>query len=167
MVDDSDLDKLPFLGCIVKETFRMHPPIPTLLYEAAKDCELGINSVPRGSQIIINVWAINRHREAWKDGDTFRPMRFMPGEGDVAGRDLKGVSFEFLPFGSGRRSCPAQGLGHHAVQLAIAYLAHGFSWKLPDGMSPIELDMGDIAGMTGPRAVRFYAVPTSRLNCSF
>ncbi|VAH56005.1 unnamed protein product [Triticum turgidum subsp. durum] len=166
MVDDSDLDKLPFLGCIVKETFRMHPPIPTLLHAAAKNCVLGGYSVPKGSRIIINMWAINRYPEAWKDGDAFRPTRFMPGEGDAVGQDLKGGSFEFLPFGSGRRSCPAQGFGHHAVQLAVAYLAHGFNWELPDGMSPAELDMGDMPGITGPRAAHLYAVPTSRLNCT-
>jgi ferulate-5-hydroxylase len=32
-------------------------------------------------------------------------------------------------------------------------------------MKPSELDMGDIFGLTAPRATRLYAVPTPRLNC--
>ncbi|KAM0851315.1 hypothetical protein ACQ4PT_052503 [Festuca glaucescens] len=126
-VDDSDLDKLPFLKCVVKEALRMHPPIPVLLHEAAKDCVVGGYSVPRGSRVLVNAWAINRDCDAWKDADTFRPSRFMPGEGEAAGLDLKGGCYEFVPFGSGRRSCPAQGLGQHAVELAVAQLAHAGS----------------------------------------
>ncbi|XP_047084369.1 cytochrome P450 84A1-like [Lolium rigidum] len=164
-VDESDLDKLPFLKCVVKEALRMHPPIPVLLHEAAKDCVVDGYSVPRGSRVLVNAWAINRDNNAWKDADTFRPSRFMPGEGEAAGLDLKGGCYEFVPFGSGRRSCPAQGLGQHAVEFAVAQLVHGFKWELPDGMKPSELDMRDTFGLTTPRATRLYAVPTPRLTC--
>jgi len=161
---ESDLDRLPFLRCVVKETLRLHPPIPVLLHETAEDCVVGGYSVPRGSRVMVNVWAIGRDRGSWKDADAFRPSRFAPG-GDAAGLDFKGGCFEFLPFGSGRRSCPGMGLGLYALELAVAQLAHGFSWSLPDGMKPSELDMGDIFGLTAPRATRLYAVPTPRLNC--
>ncbi|KAJ1294854.1 hypothetical protein BS78_01G178400 [Paspalum vaginatum] len=163
-VNESDLDKLPFLKCVVKETLRLHPPIPLLLHETAEDCVVGGYAVPRRSRVMINVWAIGRDRASWKDADAFRPARFAP-EGDAAGLDFKGGCFEFLPFGSGRRSCPGMALGLYALELAVAQLAHGFNWSLPDGMKPSELDMSDIFGLTAPRATRLYAVPTPRLNC--
>jgi ferulate-5-hydroxylase len=165
-VDESDLDKLPFLRCVVKETFRMHPPIPMHLHGTTRDCVLGGYSVPGGSRVLINAWAIGRVGEAWKDADAFRPSRFMPGEGEAARLDLKGGCYEFLPFGAGRRSCPAQGLGPYAVEFAVATLAHGFDWELPDGMSPAELDMDDLFGVTVSRAKRLLAVPTPRLAFS-
>ncbi|WVZ59575.1 hypothetical protein U9M48_009696 [Paspalum notatum var. saurae] len=163
-VSESDLDKLPFLKCVVKETLRLHPPIPLLLHETAEDCVVGGYAVPKRSRIMINVWAIGRDRASWKDADAFRPARFAPG-GDAAGLDFKGGCFEFLPFGSGRRSCPGMALGLYALELAVAQLAHGFNWSLPDGMKPSELDMSDIFGLTAPRATRLYAVPTPRLKC--
>ncbi|KAK3153036.1 hypothetical protein QOZ80_2BG0166800 [Eleusine coracana subsp. coracana] len=163
-VNESDLDKLPFLKCVVKETLRLHPPIPLLLHETAEDCVVGGYSVPRGSRVMINVWAIGRDAGSWKDADAFRPARFAP-EGEAHGLDFKGGCFEFLPFGSGRRSCPGTALGLYALELAVAQLAHGFNWALPDGMKPSELDMSDIFGLTAPRATRLYAVPTPRLNC--
>jgi ferulate-5-hydroxylase len=163
-VNESDLDKLPFLKCVVKDTLRLHPPIPLLLHETAEDCVVGGYSVPKGSRVMINVWAIGRDHVSWKDADTFRPARFLP-EGEAAGLDFKGGCFEFLPFGSGRRSCPGTALGLYALELAVAQLVHGFNWALPDGMKPSELDMGDIFGLTAPRATRLYAVPTPRLHC--
>ncbi|KAM0923101.1 hypothetical protein ACQ4PT_005756 [Festuca glaucescens] len=166
IVDESDLDKLLFLKCVVKETFRMHPPIPMHLHGTTKDCVLGGYSVPSGSRVLINAWAIGRDGEVWKDVDAFWPSRFMPGEGEAARLDLKGGCYEFLPFGAGRRSCPAQGLGPYAVEFAVATLAHGFQWELPDGMNPAELDMGDLFGVTVSRAKRLCAVPKPRLTCS-
>ncbi|VAI89408.1 unnamed protein product [Triticum turgidum subsp. durum] len=164
IVDELDLGKLPFLKCVIKEMLQMHPPIPIHLHGNTKDCVLGGYSVPSGSRVFINAWAINRDGEAWKNPDTFRPSRFMPDE-EATGLDLKGGCYELLSFGSGRRSCPAQGLGQHAVEFAIAQLVHGFNWKLPGDMKPTELDMSDMNGVTVSRATRLYAVPTPRLTC--
>lgn len=163
-VHETDLDKLPFLKCVVKETLRLHPPIPLLLHETAEDSVVAGYQIPKRSRIMINVFAIGRDKSAWKDANTFRPSRFGV-TGDSAGKDFKGNNFEFLPFGSGRRSCPGMQLGLYSLELAVAQLVHCFNWNLPDGMKPGELDMSDVFGLTAPRAVRLSAVPTPRLSC--
>ncbi|CAN6311060.1 unnamed protein product [Urochloa humidicola] len=166
-VEDSDLDNLPFLRCVVKETLRLHPPIPLLLHETAEDCVLGGGrySVPRGSRVMVNVWALGRDPAAWEDAAAFRPARFAPG-GDATGLDVKGGGgFQYLPYGSGRRACPGMALGQYALELAVAQLAHGFHWALPEGVEASELDMDDVFGLAAPRATRFRAVATPRLTC--
>jgi ferulate-5-hydroxylase len=163
-VSESDLGSLPFLSCVVKVTLRILPPIPLLLHATAKDCVVGGYSVPRGSQVTVNVWAIGRDLRTWKDPDVFRPSRFAAQDGDACGLDLNGSCFEFLPFGSGRRSCPGMALGLHALELAVAQLAHGFHWALPSGMKPSDLDVGDVFGLSAPSAARLYAVPSPRLT---
>ncbi|CAA6663326.1 unnamed protein product [Spirodela intermedia] len=151
-ISEGDLDKLPYLRCCIKETLRLHPPIPLLLHETAEDCEVSGYWVP----------ARTRDKSAWKDADSFIPSRFAD---DPSAPDFKGNCFEFIPFGSGRRSCPGMQLGLYGLELAVAQLLHCFAWELPGGMKPSELDMTDVFGLTAPKAVRLSAVPTPRLAC--
>lgn len=37
-IEESDMATLPYLGCIIKETFRMYPAGPLLPHESSKDC---------------------------------------------------------------------------------------------------------------------------------
>ncbi|KAK4788164.1 hypothetical protein SAY86_019483 [Trapa natans] len=161
-VEESDLDKLNFLHCALKETLRLHPPIPLLLHETARATTVGPYSIPAKTRVMINAYAIGRDPGSWEDPNTFRPSRFMDIE---SAPDFKGSNFEFIPFGSGRRSCPGMQLGLYALDLAVAHLLHCFTWELPDGMKPSEMDMTDMFGLTAPRSTRLVAVPTPRLLC--
>ncbi|KAL0788950.1 hypothetical protein Bca101_005196 [Brassica carinata] len=160
-VDDTHLEQLTFLKCTLKETMRLHPPIPLILHEAIEDTKLQGFFVPKGSRLMINAFAIARDPKLWVDPEAFRPSRFMePGM-----PDFMGTNFEFIPFGAGRRSCPGMQLGLYAMEVAVANIIHCFTWKLPDGMKPSELDMSDVMGLTAPRATRLIAVPDTRLIC--
>lgn len=160
-VEESDLEKLTYLRCALKETLRLHPPIPLLLHETADDAEVSGYFVPKKSRVMINAWAIGRDPNSWEQPDTFKPSRFLK-EGVP---DFKGNNFEFIPFGSGRRSCPGMQLGLYALEQSVAHLLHCFTWELPEGMKPSEMDMSDVFGLTAPRASRLVAVPTKRVVC--
>ncbi|KAL9147855.1 hypothetical protein ABFS82_12G003000 [Erythranthe guttata] len=160
-VEEPDLEKLTYLRCCLKEVLRLHPPIPLLLHETAEDATVSGYHIPAKSRVMINAWAIGRDESAWEDADEFKPSRFL--RDGVP--DFKGGNFEFIPFGSGRRSCPGMQLGLYALETAVAHLLHCFTWELPDGMKPIDLDMSDLFGLTAPRAERLVAVPTPRLLC--
>ncbi|RZC66540.1 hypothetical protein C5167_010230 [Papaver somniferum] len=160
-IQESDLEKLTYLKCCIKETLRLHPPIPLLLHENSQETEIGGYTIPARSRVTINVYAIGRDQDAWVDADTFKPSRFL----NEGAADFKGSNFEFLPFGSGRRSCPGMQLGLYGLELTVAHLLHCFSWNLPNGMKPSEMNMNDMFGLTAPREVRLVAVPSTRLNC--
>ncbi|CAN4109865.1 unnamed protein product [Withania somnifera] len=149
------------VGLDRKKTLRLHPPIPLLIHESAEDATINGLYIPAKSRVIVNAWAIGRDKNSWEDPQDFKPARFLK-EG-VA--DFKGGNFEFLPFGSGRRSCPGMQLGLYAFEMTLAHLLHSFNWELPDGMKPSDVDMDDIVGLTAPKATRLVAVPTPRLFC--
>ncbi|XP_021833401.1 cytochrome P450 CYP736A12-like [Prunus avium] len=160
MVEESDLEKLDYLGMVVKETLRLHPVAPLLVPHAAtEDCTVNGYHIPKKSRVIINAWAIGRDPSAWTDAEEFIPERF---EGSDV--DVRGNHYQLIPFGSGRRRCPGIQLGLTVVQLMLAQLVHCFDWELPNNMLPEELDMSEAFGITMARAKRLIAIPSYRLH---
>ena len=93
----------------------------------------------------FNAWAIGRDPESWKNPDVFEQKRFMGSRSIV---DFKGQHFELIPFGAGRRSCPAITFGTASIELALAQLLHSFYWELPPGVTAKYLDMKEAFGIT-------------------
>ncbi|KAL5715875.1 unspecific monooxygenase [Ranunculus cassubicifolius] len=154
-IEESDIDNLHYLQAIIKETFRLHPPVPFLIpHRAVTDVEMCGFIVPKNTQVLINVWTMGRDPETWEDPITFRPERFLNSSMDFKGRD-----FELIPFGAGRRICPGLPLAHRMVTLMLASLLHVFDWKLEGGMKPEDIDMEGKFGITLQKAIPLKAVP--------
>ena len=164
LVSDSDLTNLPFLVAVVKEVFRLHPSTPLSLPRmATESCDIGGYHIPKGTTLLVNVWAISRDPNTWHDPLEFRPERFLPG-GDHAGADVKGTDFDIIPFGAGRRICAGLSLGLRMVQFLTATLVHAFDWELPPGETAEKLDMEEAYGLTLQRAVPLRVRPLPRLD---
>ncbi|KAK9118907.1 hypothetical protein Scep_017000 [Stephania cephalantha] len=162
LVSDSDLSRLTYFQAIMKETFRLHPSTPLSIPHMSREtCEVNGYSIPKGSTLLVNVWAIARDPSIWSDPLEFRPERFLPG-GAQANVDVKGNDFELIPFGAGRRICAGMSLGIRMIQLVVATLVHGFDWALPDSHSPEKLNMEETFGLTLQRAEPLMVRPRAR-----
>ncbi|KAJ9568499.1 hypothetical protein OSB04_004465 [Centaurea solstitialis] len=163
LISELDLTRLTFLEAVVKETFRLHPSTPLSLPRVASEsCEVDGYYIPKGSTLLVNVWAIARDPKMWAEPLEFRPSRFLPG-GEKPNANVKGNDFEIIPFGAGRRICAGMSLGLRMVQLLTATLVHAFDWKLADGLDPEKLNMEEAYGLTLQRAVPLLVHPSPRL----
>ncbi|MCO5612583.1 hypothetical protein L7F22_066851 [Adiantum nelumboides] len=134
LVHESDIRQMPYFRAIVKETMRLHPVIPLLAHHtASQSCQVSGFDIPPNSHVYINVWAIGRDPNVWDKPLEFCPERFLDSNIDVHGQH-----FELLPFGSGRRSCPAMTLGLSNVHIMLANLIHVFDWTVEDKLSLSE-----------------------------
>lgn len=163
-VTERDLPDLPYIDAVVKETMRLHPVGPLLVpHHAREHTVVAGYDVPAGARVLVNVWAIARDPASWPDApDAFRPERFLNGSSG-ASVDVRGAHFELLPFGAGRRMCPAHGLAMKLVTAGVANLVHGFAWRLPDGMAPEDVSMEELFGLSTRRKVPLVAVAEPRL----
>ncbi|KAL8089730.1 hypothetical protein AgCh_039281 [Apium graveolens] len=158
-VEESHLSELAYLDMVVKEGMRLHPAGPLLVHhESMEDIVIEGYHIQKQSRIIVNIWGIGRDPKVWSENvQEFLPERFI--DSDI---DLRGKSFQLIPFGSGRRICPGMHLGLINVKLVVAQLVRSFDWELPFGKSPAELDMDEKFGATVPRAKHLLAVPRLR-----
>lgn len=155
-LEEKDIENLPYLKAVIKETLRLHPPLPFLVpHMAMSNCKMLGYYIPKETQILVNVWAIGRDPGTWKEPLVFKPERFL--EPNVA--DYKGQNFEFIPFGSGRRMCPALPLASRVLPLALGAILYWFDWVLADGLKPQDMDMSERMGITLRKSVPLKAIP--------
>ena len=154
IVEEKDLSELPYLKCIVKETLRIHPPFPLLIpRKVDKQVKLNGHTIPKGTQVLINVWAIGRDPDIWEDSLDFRPERFMN-----SGIDVQGKYFELIPFGAGRRICSGLPLAMRMIPMMLGSLLNTFDWNLVDESSE-DLDMNERFGISLQKATPLRIVP--------
>lgn len=138
LIDELDLTKLPYLRCIILETLRLYPSGPFLIpHESSEECTIGSYHIPRGTMLLVNIWAIQNDPKVWENPKKFKPERF---EGIEGTRD----GFKFMPFGSGRRSCPGETLAMRMIGLTLGSLIQCFDWERVD--EKME-DMAEASGL--------------------
>jgi cytochrome P450 len=109
-----DVDALRVTSQVLKESMRLFPPAPIISRRALVATEFAGRSIPAGTQIIIPIYAIQRHRRYWADPDRFDPTRFAPENEPNISR------YHYMPFGAGPRICIGMAF---AMIEAVAILA--------------------------------------------
>ncbi|XP_039689214.1 cytochrome P450 71B36 isoform X2 [Medicago truncatula] len=158
-INEDDIEKLPYLKSVVKETLRLFPPSPLLLpRETIESCNIDGYEIKPKTLVYVNAWAIARDPENWNDPEEFYPERFI-----ISSVDFKGKNFELIPFGSGRRMCPAMNMGVVTVELTLANLLQSFDWNLPHGFDKEQvLDTQVKPGITMHKKIDLHLVPMKR-----
>ncbi|KAK9075978.1 hypothetical protein SSX86_004308 [Deinandra increscens subsp. villosa] len=159
LVEESDAPNLPYIQAIIKESLRLHPPIPLLIRKSNETVTVKGYDIPAGSMLYVNIWSIGRNPQYWDNPLEFNPDRFL--EDGSSTLDVKGQSFQLLPFGTGRRSCPGVNLAIREAHVLVAMLIQCFEWNVKDGQ---VLNMDEQGGLTVPRAVDLVCFPSLRPN---
>uniref|UniRef100_A0ACD5VW40 Uncharacterized protein n=1 Tax=Avena sativa TaxID=4498 RepID=A0ACD5VW40_AVESA len=157
---ETDFPNLPYLNAVVKESLRLHPPTPLMLpHKASAAVKIAGYDIPKGASVTVNVWALARDPKVWDSPLEFRPERFLH-----ENIDIKGCDYRVLPFGAGRRVCPGAQLGINLVASMVGHLLHHFTWSLPEGTRPEDLNMMESPGLVTFMGTPLQVLATPRLD---
>ncbi|KAJ3408404.1 hypothetical protein HDV05_005032 [Chytridiales sp. JEL 0842] len=119
-----DIQKLPYLDSVIKESLRLHPPF-TNLSGRVVDAKEGIyicgHHIQQGTMIIPNVLMVHTSPKYWPNPQVFDPERwtnFTPAPGT------------YIPFGDGPHKCVAFKLALLESKVTVARLIHRYNFKL-------------------------------------
>lgn len=133
------LESLPILNGVCEETIRLYPTVPTTLRDAVKDTTLVGVPIPKGTQIMISPWAINRNPQLWTDADKFRPERWIGEDGKPNKNGGATSNYSILTFLHGPRSCIGQNFAKQELRCLVAAFTLAFEWEMADPNEKVQI----------------------------
>ncbi|OCH86155.1 cytochrome P450 [Obba rivulosa] len=138
-----ELNSLPYLDAVVRETLRVYAPVTATVREATKDDVLPLATpytdirgqvhetlrVDKGTTLMIPILSINRSKALWgEDALEFRPERWecLP----EAVSEIPGLWGNILTFIGGPRSCVGYRFALVEMKALIFILLRAFEFKL-------------------------------------
>jgi cytochrome P450 len=116
-----ELERLPLLDHVVKESLRLLPPAANGARRATAPVKLGETELPQGSVVIFSAFISHRFPEVYSDPQCFRPSRW---------EQLEPSAFEYIPFGVGARSCVGNHFALLEMKLALAIIVQRFTLRI-------------------------------------
>ncbi|THV04288.1 cytochrome P450 [Dendrothele bispora CBS 962.96] len=153
----ADIDQLPYVNALTKETFRIHTVVPMgVPHSASEDSVYNGYFIPKGAQVFANLWRMTHDPKTYHDPMKFNPERFLGPKPELDPTDLM--------FGFGRRICAGRHLAEISVFISCAMVLATFNVnKCYDANgNPLEPDLGTTpGGVSHPTDFKFSITPRS------
>ncbi|TCD69766.1 cytochrome P450-dit2 [Steccherinum ochraceum] len=147
-VSYDEINALPYLDAVCRETLRLYPSTNFVAREAIENTSLsfyesvrGLNgetmsgiSVPKGTVIMINLRASNRNKATWgEDAHQWRPDRWLsPLPSTLIDARVPGVYSHLLTFTAGARSCLGFRFAELEMKVILSTLLSSFKFSVSD-----------------------------------
>ncbi|KAE8915663.1 hypothetical protein PF005_g19816 [Phytophthora fragariae] len=120
-----DVSQLVYLEAALKETLRLHPPVPMIPKYVVEDTTLSDGTfVKGGSLIVLATYVMARMQQVWgPDAEEFKPERWID---PTTGKLIAVSAYKFASFNAGPRMCLGMNLAMLEMKLVVAGLLSKF-----------------------------------------
>lgn len=152
----SEIDSLPYLTAVCYEVLRFMAPSPLTIREAVNDTTVAGEFVPKGTYIMLCLWATNRNTALWgTDAGRFNPDRWITTVTDtetghnsvrVSGSGGADSNYAFMTFLQGRKNCIGQNFAVAELACVLANWIGRFEFTLknPADTTNLEINRGGV-----------------------
>ncbi|XP_057367791.1 cytochrome P450 4C1-like [Daphnia carinata] len=127
-----DLSKLKHLDCCIKESLRLHPPVPFIRRGIYQDVRLSGHKIPANTSLGIQIYALHHNEEFFPEPEAYKPERFLPDQ--AIGRN----PFAYVPFSAGPRNCIGQKFALYEDKVIVTTLLRQFRFDVNPHRLPIR-----------------------------
>ncbi|XP_032742557.1 cytochrome P450 3A2-like [Rattus rattus] len=114
--------EMEYLDMVFNETLRLYPVTGRLHRMCKKDIELDGVFIPKGSMVMIPLYALQHDPQHWPEPEEFRPERFSKENKGRIGH------YVYMPFGNGHRNCLGMRFALMSMKLAVTKVLQNFSF---------------------------------------
>jgi len=117
---------MKYLKAVLDETLRLYPPVPLEKKSTLNDDNLpnGI-FIPKGTDIMWNLYGMGRMEEFYEDPLSFKPERWV----ETEPKKVPIKSNAFIPFLFGPRTCLGQKMAYTQAKVVLCSLLQDFRFQ--------------------------------------
>lgn len=131
---------LPLLEAFMTETLRMSSILPLdIPHQTTSDAIVCGFTIPKGTTIIPNLWALHHDPALWPEPYKFSLDRYL----DEDGMFVSPPNGTFFPFSAGRRVCMGEAFARSELFLFLAKLLQKFRFENPPDTELPSLEGGN------------------------
>ncbi|XP_021351563.1 cholesterol 24-hydroxylase-like [Mizuhopecten yessoensis] len=124
-----ELEKLPYLDLVLKETQRLYPVAKMTARHTFKDRMVGGHLIPAGTDMMISFYATSRAEQNVRNPTKFIPERFHIDSSE------KFSKYASTPFAVGPHACIGKKFAQIEMKIIIAKILQNFDFELIPGQS--------------------------------
>ena len=122
---------LNFLTCVLKETLRMCPPIPTIVRHCVQSTNLCGYRINKGETMMISCLGTHLNPKSWENSTTYDPTRFY---------EAPKHACSFIPWAGGPRQCIGREFALLTGRIAMFLILNQYSLELSPSARVHEME---------------------------
>jgi cytochrome P450 len=136
-----DLDRLPLLDAVLKESMRLLPPVPFTIRSVTRPVEVGGAPLRNGDRVICSHYITHHLPDLYPEPERFLPERWS---------EIKPSQYEYLPFSAGPRFCVGRTLAMTMMKVSLAMIVQRWRFTILPGSRisrSVKVTMGPKYGL--------------------